>query len=98
MFLGSWMRVLIKKMVLFGEKEMGDMKFSRKIVLNEGKIVIDDTIDIGNRHLDGQLCSGFSTRYIPSSKFFQINLLDNKVRACPIHINGKSTLHRELEF
>ena len=98
MFLGSWMRVFIKKMVLFGEKEMGDMKFSRKIVLNEGKIVIDDTIDIGNRHLDGQLCSGFSTRYIPSSKFFQINLLDNKVRACPIHINGKSTLHRELEF
>jgi hypothetical protein len=98
MFLGSWMRVLVKKMVLFGEKEMGDMEFSRKILLNEEKIVIHDTIDIGNRHLDGQLCSGFSTRYIPSSKFFQIHSLDNKVRACPVHIHGKFALHRELEF
>lgn len=96
--LGSWMRVLVKKKVLFDEKEMENMVFSREILLEEEKIVIDDTIDIGNRQLDGQLCSGFSTRYIPSSKFFQINSLNNKIHSCPDHIDGKFTLHRELKF
>ena len=98
MFFGPWMRVLVKKMIMFSEKVMGDMKFSRRILFTDEKIVIDDSIDIGKRQLDGYLCSGFSIRYFPSSMFFQINSLNNKVRACSVHVNGKFTLHRELKF
>jgi hypothetical protein len=83
---------------MFSEKEMSDMKFSRRILFADEKIMIDDTIDSGNRQLDGHLSSGFSTRYFPSSMFFQINSINNKVHTCSVHDNGKFTLHRELDF
>jgi hypothetical protein len=98
MFFGSWMRILVKKIIMFSEKEMSDMKFSRRILFADEKIMIDDTIDSGNRQLDGHLSSGFSTRYFPSSMFFQINSINNKVHTCSVHDNGKFTLHRELDF
>jgi hypothetical protein len=97
-FLGAQMRVLVKKMILFSKKEMRDMRFTRSIFLENDRIIIDDIIDIRDCHLEGQLCSGSSIRYIPSSKFFQINSLKTEVKNIPVNIDGKLELHREIIF
>jgi hypothetical protein len=97
-FLGANMRLLVKKMIMFDKKEMNDMVFSRNICFFDKKISIHDHIDIKSRIMSGYSCPALSVRYIPSSKFFQINSLDNKIHSGPVHIDGKFTLHRELKF
>lgn len=77
---------------------MRDMRFTRSIFLENDRIIIDDIIDIRDCHLEGQLCSGSSIRYIPSSKFFQINSLQTEVKNIPVNIDGKLVLHREINF
>jgi hypothetical protein len=97
-FLGPLMRLLVKKMIMFENKEMADMRFFRNICLSDEKISIHDHIDIGKRNMAGYSCPAFSVRYIPSSKFFQVNSLNNPVSFVPIHIQGTYDLDRDLTF
>lgn len=97
-FLGANMRLLVKRMILLEKKEMNDMVFSRTIHLSDKKINIHDYIDIRNRMMAGYSCQALSVRYIPSSKFFQINSLDNTTSHIPIKVKGTLTLDRELTF
>lgn len=89
-------RIFTKKTLLFGKKDMKDMNLMRAISFKEESILIEDNIDVGAREVTARLIPGLSVRYIPSSRFYQINAINNKIQSELIIFKGKNNLKREL--
>lgn len=96
--LGARARKLTKNALLFGKKDIEDMTLCRTISFDDEKIIIEDTIDVGEREVTARLIPGLSVRYIPSSRFYQINTLNTKIKSELTKVKGKTSFKRELTF
>ncbi len=91
-------RTLTKKALLFGSKDVEDMIFYRTVTFEDDKICIEDTIDVGSREVMVRLIPSLSTRYIPSSRFYQVNTINSKIKSEKNKVLGRITLQRDLIF
>ena len=91
-------RTLTKNTLLFGKRDVEDMTLCRTISLKDEKIIIEDTIDVGAREVTARLIPSLSVRYIPSSRFYQVNTINTKIKSEKIKFKGKISLKRELTF
>lgn len=91
-------RTLTKNALLFGKRDVEDMTLCRTISFKDEKVIIEDTIDVGAREVTARLIPSLSVRYIPSSRFYQVNTINTKIRSEQTKFKGKISLKRELTF
>lgn len=98
LMLGSRTNHLLKKVMIFGKNSNNDMKLNRIIAFEDDKIHVSDNIQIGKRSGNIKLSNGLSVRHTASSRFFQLNTLNNPVQPEEFQINGSLTNTRTIFF
>lgn len=89
---------LTKKLLILGSKETEDMHVNRKILLEENKIQVVDSVSVGDRSGLLKISDGLSVRHTASSRFFQLNTLGNLVEPAMFEIKGNLTTSRVIAF
>lgn len=89
---------LTKKLMILGSKEITDMYINRKILLEEDKIRVVDSVSVGNRTGLVKISDGLSVRHTASSRFFQPNTVGNLVEPVIYDIKGSLTINRVIVF
>jgi hypothetical protein len=89
---------LLKKMMIFGTRGNNDLKMNRIISFEEDKVHITDTIEIGKRSGVLKLSNSLSIRHTASSRFFQINVLDNSIEPEEFQITDSFRNRRTISF
>lgn len=96
--LGSRMNYFLKKLMIFGKSCNNEMQLKRIIAFKDDQIHIYDNIQIGKRSGDLKLSNGLSVRHTASSRFFQLNTLNNPVKPEEFQINGSFKNERTIFF
>jgi len=89
---------ILKKKLIFGDKKYSSMKLERCLKLKNKKIITEDSIYCNNKKAVVKECDGLSMRYVPSSKFFQINSIDNQIKGNSYPIDSYKKVKKEISF
>jgi hypothetical protein len=88
----------LKKNLIFSDRKYSSMTLKRRLELKKDRIVIEDTIYCEQKKGIVKECNKLSMRYSPSSRFFQINTLDNQTGAHSYTIEGVKKIKKEIRF
>jgi hypothetical protein len=88
----------IKKNLILSDKQLTSMTLKRQFELKNDRILIEDTIDCKNEKAIVKECNQLSMRYSPSSRFYQINTMDNQTKTNSYTVEGVKTLKKEVLF
>jgi hypothetical protein len=75
--LSGWMKGAIRRSLMLGSRPV-DVRFRRQVTLHEGTVRISDHVALGNnvRFQSLQVGGEFFVRYVPQSRYFQLQELD----------------------
>lgn len=88
---------IAKNMLIFSNKK-SDVKFSRKFIFKDSSIIISDRIFSENIVKDMVLVDKLSMRHTASSRFFQLNELDNLVTRKEFNNFKNIEIEREMDL
>jgi hypothetical protein len=88
---------IAKNMLIFSNKK-SEVKFSRKFVFNDSSIIISDKIFSENIVKAMALVDKLSMRHTASSRFFQLNELDNLVTRQEFNNFKNIEIEREIDL
>jgi hypothetical protein len=88
---------IAKNMLIFSNKK-SDVKFSRKFIFKDSSIIISDRIFSENIVKDMALVDKLSMRHTASSRFFQLNELDNLVTRQEFNNFRNIEFEREIDL
>lgn len=94
---GSKIKKIAKNMLIFSNKK-SDVKFSRKFIFKDSSIIISDKIFSKNVVKDMVLVDKLSMRHTDSSRFFQLNELDNLVTRQEFDNFKNIEIEREIDL
>ena len=94
---GSKIKKIAKNMLIFSNKK-SDVKFSRKFIFKDSSIIISDRIFSENVVKDMVLVDKLSMRHTDSSRFFQLNELDNIVTRQEFNNFKNIEIEREIDL
>ncbi|MDD4294674.1 MAG: hypothetical protein PHP69_04090 [Candidatus Omnitrophica bacterium] len=90
---------IAKKMLIYGNKKNRiDATLMRQIRFTDANIFVKDIINVGHSGLFAGLTNGLSMRHTASSKFFQINSLENYLPDDKYKIDRHFEKERTLSF
>ncbi len=87
----------LKKNLIFSDKKYSSMALKRRFELKRDRILIEDTIYCEKKGIV-KACNQLSMRYSPSSRFYQINTLDNQTGVHSYTIEGVKKIKKEILF
>lgn len=97
--LGYTAITMVKKIMIFGgNKVRKDTQLTRTISFSPDKIIINDFIEIGTNKGIISISNGLSIRHTASSRFFQINSINNQIKTEKFEIVEKFEKTRILSF
>ncbi len=98
-FAGRLAVVISKNKLIYGKNKFKrNMMVKRQIILNKECIEVKDSISIGQRTAKLYSMAGLSMRQTASSKFFQLNNLNNRIKMHVFPINIKLKIKKRLVF
>ncbi|MBF0196275.1 MAG: hypothetical protein HQL32_01125 [Planctomycetes bacterium] len=98
-FTGRFAVSLAKNVLIFNKQKNDKIaSFTRKLALSSDKIMVQDTIDPKVSLTKARRMNGLSLRHTASSKFFQVNSLQNQINQKQFEVKTKTVISDELTF
>lgn len=97
-FFGYKAVIMTKKLLIFNQNTARDMYLIRYFYFEDEKVIVKDSIDIGHKDAKISLSPGLSVRHTASSRFFQINSLNNIIQRNEKEIHHNADFERILDF
>jgi len=88
----------LKKLIIFGQDDTSHMHYQRTLKCSEDTIHLTDYVNIGEEIAELRISDGLSVRHTASSKFFQINSINNSIQPEKYQVKGAVTIDRTIQI